>query len=93
MQVVNSTERDVKIAPHGLLGDLRIPERAEAIVLFAHGSGSSRHSPRNRYVASILQQGELATILLDLLTSAEERIDLETGYLRFDITLLAERLL
>src|SRR5438067_10785592 len=90
---LTTTARAVKIASDGLHGDLAIPERATGLVLFAHGSGSSRHSPRNRYVASILQQGELATILLDLLTSAEERIDLETGYLRFDITLLAERLL
>ena len=59
MQVVNSTVQTVKIAPHGLSGDLVVPERAEAIVVFAHGSGSGRHSPRNQYVAGILQQGML----------------------------------
>src|SRR5205085_6535494 len=57
-----------------------------------HGSGSSRHSPRNRYVARMLQDGGLATLLLDLLTADEERVDLRTRQLRFDIELLAERL-
>jgi dienelactone hydrolase len=61
--------------------------------VFAHGSGSSRHSPRNRYVAKVLQQGGLATLLLDLLTAGEEQVDQNTGHLRFDISLLAERLL
>ena len=93
MQVVNSTVQAVKIAPHGLSGDLVVPERAEGIVVFAHGSGSGRHSPRNQYVAGILQQGMLATLLLDLLTDAEEQVDLESGHLRFDIGLLARRLL
>jgi len=92
MQVTN-TEQVVKIAPDGLDGDLVVPERATGVVLFAHGSGSSRHSPRNRYVASVLQEGGLATLLLDLLTAAEEQVDLNTGHLRFDIDLLAERLL
>src|SRR5204863_880658 len=92
MQLTN-TARAVKIASDGLHGDLAIPERATGLVLFAHGSGSSRHSPRNRYVASVLQQGGLATLLLDLLTTAEEQVDLNTGHLRFDIDLLAERLL
>ena len=93
MQVVNSAVQAVKIAPHGLSGDLVVPERAEGIVLFAHGSGSGRHSPRNQYVAGILQQGMLATLLLDLLTDAEEQVDLESSRLRFDIGLLARRLL
>ncbi len=61
-------------------------------MLFAHGSGSSRHSPRNRYVARMLQQGGLATLLLDLPTAAEEQVDLRTQHLRFDIGLLAGRL-
>src|SRR6266404_9147141 len=90
MAVIN-TDQAVKIAPDGLQGDLVVPERAMGIVLFAHGSGSGRHSPRNRYVASILQNGGLATLLLDLLTAAEEQVDLDTGHLRFDIGLLAER--
>jgi len=61
-------------------------------VVFAHGSGSSRHSPRNRYVAGVLQQAGLATLLIDLLTAAEEQVDLQTAHLRFDIDLLAARL-
>ena len=64
------TEQAVKIAPDGLHGDLVVSERTTAVVLFAHGSGSSRHSQRNRYVASVLQQGGLATLRLDLLTAA-----------------------
>jgi putative phosphoribosyl transferase len=75
-----------------LNGDLTIPAGAQGIVLFAHGSGSSRHSPRNRYVANVLQTGGLATLLLDLLTAAEEDIDIQTRQLRFDIDLLASRL-
>jgi len=86
------TEEAVKIPPVGLSGDLMIPARATGIVLFAHGSGSSRHSRRNRYVASVLQEGGLATLLLDLLTEAEEEVDLQTRHLRFDIGLLAGRL-
>jgi putative phosphoribosyl transferase len=93
MQVVKSTVQAVKIAPLGLSGDLVVPEHAEGIVLFAHGSGSGRHSPRNRYVADVLQRGGLGTLLLDLLTEAEEQVDLESGHLRFDIDLLAKRLL
>jgi putative phosphoribosyl transferase len=93
VQVVNSAVEVVKIAPLGLSGDLVVPEHAKGIVLFAHGSGSGRHSPRNRYVADVLQQVGLGTLLLDLLTEAEERVDLENGHLRFDIDLLAKRLL
>jgi dienelactone hydrolase len=63
------------------------------VVLFAHGSGSGRHSPRNRYVAGELQRGGLATLLIDLLTADEEAVDLRTSRLRFDIGLLAERLI
>src|SRR4051794_30885689 len=87
------TEQQVKISPAGLSGDLVIPERATGVILFAHGSGSSRHSPRNRYVASVLQQSGFATLLTDLLTVAEEQVDEDTGHLRFDISLLGERLL
>src|SRR5205085_10846214 len=65
---------------------------ARGVVLFAHGSGSSRHSPRNRRVASVLNQARLATLLMDLLTPDEEAIDVRTAHLRFDIGLLAERL-
>jgi dienelactone hydrolase len=76
-----------------LEGNLVIPNSATGIVLFAHGSGSSRHSSRNRYVAGVLQQAGLGTLLFDLLTSEEEEIDLRTRhFLCFDITLLASRL-
>src|SRR3981081_3281688 len=73
-------------------GNLTLPEEARAVVLFAHGSGSSRHSPRNRYVARLLNEAKLATLLIDLLTLDEEVIDARTAQLRFDIELLAERL-
>jgi putative phosphoribosyl transferase len=75
-----------------LAGSLTLPEQAQAIVLFAHGSGSSRLSPRNRYVARLLNEAKLATLLVDLLTLHEEVIDARTAQLRFDIDLLAERL-
>jgi putative phosphoribosyl transferase len=75
-----------------LEGDLAIPAEARGVVLFAHGSGSSRHSPRNRYVAGVLNQAGLATLLFDLLTPQEERVDQVTAELRFDVELLAERL-
>ena len=75
-----------------LEGNSMIPNGAMGVVLFAHGSGSSRHSPRNRYVAGVLQQAGLATLLIDLLTAEEEEIDLRTRHLRFDIGLLASRL-
>ncbi|MDF2695135.1 MAG: Protein-L-isoaspartate O-methyltransferase [Labilithrix sp.] len=89
-----AVQRDVRI-PLGerwLEGRLAIPSDARALVLFAHGSGSSRHSPRNAYVATLLQQGGLATLLFDLLTEAESQFDAKTGQLRFDIPLLAGRL-
>ena len=76
-----------------LEGNLIIPDNAIGIVLFAHGSGSSRHSPRNRYVAQFLQHTKLATLLIDLLTADEEAIDQRTRHLRFDIELLAQRLI
>ncbi|MFN2525936.1 MAG: dienelactone hydrolase family protein [Actinomycetota bacterium] len=75
-----------------LQGDLSRPEPARGVVLFAHGSGSSRHSPRNRFVAEELQAAGLATLLMDLLTEDEERSEAATGHLRFDIELLADRL-
>lgn len=90
----NVTTRTVEIASGdvSLPGELAVPEGAGGIVLFAHGSGSSRLSPRNRYVAGELQAGGLATLLFDLLTPEEERIDMRTRELRFNIGLLAERL-
>jgi putative phosphoribosyl transferase len=75
-----------------LSGNLNIPENANALVLFAHGSGSSRHSPRNQFVARTLNDLGLATLLFDLLTQEEEAIDTQTRELRFNIHLLAERL-
>ena len=78
---------------HGSLdGDLTLPPHPIGVVLFAHGSGSSRHSPRNQYVARALEAQGLATLLIDLLTAAEEAIDRRTAHLRFDIPLLASRL-
>ncbi|HEU5097433.1 MAG TPA: dienelactone hydrolase family protein [Roseiflexaceae bacterium] len=82
----------VLVGPITLEGNLHVPANARGSVLFAHGSGSSRHSPRNRFVAGVLQQGGLATLLIDLLTADEERIDARTAELRFDIGLLADRL-
>jgi putative phosphoribosyl transferase len=75
-----------------LAGDLIVPAQAQGIVLFAHGSGSGRHSPRNQYVANVLHEAGLATLLIDLLTVEEEAVDVQTAHLRFDIDLLAERL-
>src|SRR5437764_7240198 len=75
-----------------LSGTLHLPTSARALVLFAHGSGSSRHSPRNQFVARTLNDAGLATLLFDLLTSEEEAIDIQTRELRFNIHLLAERL-
>jgi putative phosphoribosyl transferase len=82
----------VSAGPVALEGNLSVPAGARGIVLFAHGSGSSRHSPRNRAVAQVLRQGGLATLLIDLLTAGEEAADMRTGHLRFDIDLLAARL-
>lgn len=75
-----------------LEGIVSIPDDARGFVVFIHGSGSSRHSPRNQYVAQTLQEGGLATLLFDLLTAYEEESDLQTRYLRFDIDLLARRI-
>jgi len=75
-----------------LEGNLSLPEAARGVVLFAHGSGSSRFSPRNGHVARMLNEARLATLLIDLLTPAEEAVDMHTAHLRFDIGLLAERL-
>jgi dienelactone hydrolase len=76
-----------------LEGELVVPEQATGVVLFAHGSGSSRHSSRNKFVAEALQTAGLATLLIDLLTREEEAVDQHTAHLRFDIQLLAGRLL
>jgi putative phosphoribosyl transferase len=87
-------EREVRVPVGSVIleGNLGVPEDVQGVVLFAHGSGSGRHSSRNRYVAQELRQAGLATLLVDLLTPEEEEIDLRTRHLRFDIGLLAERL-
>lgn len=87
-----TTTHQVPAAGVVLDGDLSLPDSTAGVVLFAHGSGSSRHSPRNRAVAGALNRRGMATLLVDLLTADEERIDARTGQLRFDIGLLADRL-
>src|ERR687886_2920551 len=90
----NVEERPVRVSADTVMleGNLGVPDSARGIVLFAHGSGSGRYSPRNRYVAKALREAGLATVLIDLLTPEEEEVDLRTRHLRFDIGLLAERL-
>jgi dienelactone hydrolase len=90
--VVTSDEVTIEVDGAGIGGDLALPRDSTGIVVFAHGSGSSRHSPRNRQVAAALNEASVATLLVDLLTADEERLDLETAELRFDIELLAARL-
>jgi dienelactone hydrolase len=82
---------EIPVAGVALAADVTVPEQARGVVLFAHGSGSSRHSPRNRYVAAELGRAGLATVLADLLTPDEERLDARTAKLRFDIDRLAVR--
>lgn len=86
-------EIQIEVETHSLFGELTVPEKAKGIVLFAHGSGSSRHSPRNQFVAKELQKRGLATLLFDLLTLEEEAIDEQTRELRFQIPFLAKRLI
>ena len=83
---------EVDVGDAVLAGDLTVPDAAPGTVVFAHGSGSSRHSPRNRHVAAALHDAGLGTLLLDLLTEDEEQLDRLTAQLRFDIALLARRL-
>jgi putative phosphoribosyl transferase len=87
-----ATEVDIPTSEASLVGALTVPDRASGIILFAHGSGSSRHSPRNQYVAHVLHERHLATLLMDLLTPEEEEAERFTRHLRFDIGLLARRL-
>jgi pimeloyl-ACP methyl ester carboxylesterase len=82
----------IPVGPYVIQGDLTVAADAKAAVIFAHGSGSSRHSPRNKYVAEILNRGGLATLLIDLLTLEEEVVDNRTAEHRFNISLLAQRL-
>jgi putative phosphoribosyl transferase len=90
---INESEVVIPAGEVELYGNLNIPEEAQAIILFAHGSGSSRFSPRNRFVAKELNNSGFATLLFDLLTEEEERVDQLTVALRFDINLLADRLI
>ena len=87
--------RDIRLSLPAaeLEGSLTLPEEARGLVLFAHGSGSSRHSPRNRFVAGILQAAGFGTLLMDLLTHDEDEVDRFTRQFRFDIGLLADRLI
>jgi len=89
-----ASQNDLLIAlpEASLYGDLNIPERAPGLVIFAHGSGSGRKSSRNRFVARILQEHRIGTLLFDLLTLEEEQEDAYTAHLRFDISLLTQRL-
>ena len=93
MNKINTENRSVQILSNGvrLEGFISIPDDPQGLVVFVHGSGSSHHSPRNQYVAQILQDGGLATLLFDLLTVSEETTDWRTRHLRFDIDLLATR--
>jgi pimeloyl-ACP methyl ester carboxylesterase len=91
-RTVQSLEVTVQAGEVALDGNLTVPEGSQGIVVFAHGSGSSRFSSRNRYVAGILNDGGLATLLFDLLTDEENKIDIYTRELRFDIDLLSRRM-
>ncbi|RNI12428.1 alpha/beta hydrolase [Methanohalophilus sp. RSK] len=93
--VVTEIQETVRIQMDSIIleGDLEVPEGAEGLVIFAHGSGSSRHSIRNKTVAKTLRQNKMGTLLFDLLTPKEEEIDNVTAHLRFDIDLLSERLI
>jgi len=96
VKIAGSSGREIEVAiPLGNLnlpGDLAVPARGVGLAIFAHGSGSSRHSPRNQAVARVLREFGIGTLLFDLLTDEEEQQELYTRYLRFDIPLLAERL-
>jgi dienelactone hydrolase len=91
-QAIEHMPVTVRLVSVELDGYLSIPTAATGVVVFAHGSGSSRHSPRNRYVADILNEGSLATLLIDLLNADEQEVDQQTARLRFDIPFLANRL-
>jgi pimeloyl-ACP methyl ester carboxylesterase len=92
---LKSSEHVLSIEIEGVIleGNLILPENAEGLIVFVHGSGSSRHSPRNQYVANFLNQSKFGTFLFDLLTEEEEILDIHTGSLRFDIELLTERVI
>src|SRR3989440_8848482 len=93
MAIPTETATAVRLDLSGVLlnGDLSLPAAARGLVVFAHGSGSSRHSSRNRAVAEVLQRARLGTLLLDLLTEREEQIDITTAEFRFNVPLLGDR--
>jgi len=91
-QAIEHLPVTVRVGSVDLDGYLSLPTAATGVVIFAHGSGSSRHSPRNRYVADVLNEAALGTLLIDLLTADEQEVDLQTSQLRFDIPFLANRL-
>jgi len=91
-QAIEHLPVTVHVEGADLEGYLSVPTAARGIVVFAHGSCSSRHSPRNRYVADVMNEGGLATLLIDLLNADEQEVDLQTAQLRFDIPFLAHRL-
>ncbi len=91
-RAIQSGSVTIPVGKDQLEGELILAPESNAIVVFAHGSGSSRHSPRNRYVAGVLNDAGLGTLLFDLLTPAEEEADKYTRHLRFNIELLAQRL-
>lgn len=91
-QAIEHLPVSVNVSSAELEGYLSLPTAATGAVVFVHGSGSSRHSPRNRYVADVLNEGGLATLLIDLLNTDEQEVDLQTSQLRFDIPFLADRL-
>jgi putative phosphoribosyl transferase len=94
-QAASESGHGVEISADGvrLAADLALPPDARAVVVFAHGSGSGRFSPRNRAVAGVLNRAGLATVLLDLLTAGEEALDVRTRHLRFDVALLGRRVI
>jgi len=92
-EIVREYAIQIPVGGFSLAADLHIPDGAAGLVTFAHGSGSGRHSPRNRFVAEALQEAGLATLLLDLLTLDEEYEDRNTRRLRFDVQMLADRIL
>jgi pimeloyl-ACP methyl ester carboxylesterase len=93
MSLYDSSSVTIAVGEYAIQGDLTLPAETQAAVIFAHGSGSSRHSPRNKYVAQTLNEGGIGTLLIDLLTMEEERVDIGTAEYRFNIRLLAERLI
>src|SRR6266576_3407270 len=92
MRLMSGTEITIPLEDVRLGGELNLPKKALGVVLFAHGSGSSRHSPRNQLVARTLRQAGVGTLLFDLMTAEEEQAEAYTRHLRFDIPFLAERL-